>query len=329
MKQIRILPLINNDYNIEWLYQLFLLDKEKYEIVVDYEDPQYVLVVISHVIYRNALLYKQLQNIYSEDRIIIFLGDEAISPDMNLFDYAITYDDELFMRDRICRRPTVLWMRGGDKICKKNHLEYAEAEQKYDTRKFCSFIYSNAKANTHRASIFYGLNSYQNVDALGKYLHNCDIEITRNEKNWFELSIEQKENYRFSIAAENSFFRGYTSEKIISSFLAHSIPIYWGNPNIEKEFNPKAFINCHNYKDLNEVIEKVKTINEDKALWSYIVTQPWQTDEQISLQNEQINNYRSFTDHIFAQDIKDAKRIYQGTAVWNYIDFWMNKTVGM
>lgn len=280
------------------------------------------MVCISHVIYFDSL-YKKFQRVYSNDRIIIFLGDEAISPDMNLYDYAITYDDIFHMGDRICRRPTALSIRGMELICAGNHMKAENAEKEFEKRQFCNFIYSNSRANAYRDLLFYTLSRYQKVDALGSHLHNCDVEVTRENEDWFNLSIEEKKAYRFSIAAENSFFSGYTSEKIISSFLAYTVPVYWGNPNIAKEFNSKAFINCHDYESLDEVLETVVKVNEDKNLWCSMIEQPWQTTEQAAIQNKQIADYKRFTNNIFEQDIRDAKRVYQGTAIWNYIDFHM------
>lgn len=324
MKEIRILPITYAPYDLEWLYSLFCIDQREYRIVIDEENPQYILVFISHVIYFD-FLYKQFQKFYSNDRIIIFLGDEAISPDMNLYDYAITYDDIFSMGDRICRRPTALQVRGMGLISIGNQIKTENAGEEFERRKFCNFIYSNSNANAYRDLLFYTLNRYQKVDSLGSHLHNCATEVTRENENWFKLSIGEKKDYRFSIAAENSFFSGYTSEKIISSFLAHTVPVYWGNPNIAREFNPKAFINCHDYESVDEVLEAVIKVNEDKDLWCAMVEQPWQTMEQIDMQNKQIAEYRKFVNNIFNQDIQDAKRVYQGTSVWGYIDFCMNR----
>ena len=62
----------------------------------------------------------------------------------------------------------------------------------------------------------------------------------RAQQNWMESSVEQKSYYKFTIAAENAAFPGYTSEKLMTSFQAHSIPIYWGNRDVVDEFNPRG-----------------------------------------------------------------------------------------
>lgn len=324
MKQIKILPIHRNMDNIskETWYNALMIDRSKYDIKIDYDDPEYIIVWISHIIYVKNLwnLFKEK---YSEDRVIIFYGDEAISPDMNIFDYAIGYDDVLNMNDRVAWRPTIV-NRGGNEIRKKNRITYDEAEKEYGKRKFCNFIYSNGRANLNRDRLFYEISNYKNIDSLGRHLNNCENIITRKEANWFQLSIEMKRNYRFSIAAENSKFSGYTSEKIVSSFLSHSIPIYWGNVNIEKEFNKKAFINCNNLSG-KDIIELVRDIDENKDKWIDMVTQPWQTKEQEEYMDIKIKEYKEFIDNIFKQDLKNAKRVYSGTAVWNYFNHYIRE----
>lgn len=53
-----------------------------------------------------------------------------------------------------------------------------------------------------------------------------------------------KKHFRFSIDMENSSFDGYVSEKIFTGFLAQTIPVYFGDPNIENLINPRRFIHC-------------------------------------------------------------------------------------
>ena len=54
--------------------------------------------------------------------------------------------------------------------------------------------------------------------------------------------IDFLSSYKFSITMENSEGDGYISEKIIDSFIAGTIPIYYGNYMIDEYINPKAYI---------------------------------------------------------------------------------------
>jgi hypothetical protein len=48
--------------------------------------------------------------------------------------------------------------------------------------------------------------------------------------------------YRYSIAIENSVIPGYFTEKIADCYLAHTMPIYYGCPDIQQYFNPGSML---------------------------------------------------------------------------------------
>jgi hypothetical protein len=55
----------------------------------------------------------------------------------------------------------------------------------------------------------------------------------------------------FSIIIENTQQKNYFTEKIVDCFLAKSIPLYWGCPNICDFFDIEGIIE---FADLNELI---------------------------------------------------------------------------
>ena len=319
VKDIRIIPICVGGEMIteEDMYNRFPIDKNRFHVVIDRDNPEYLLVVISHVLYRKSVM-REFRRYYSKNRIAIFEGDEAISPDMNIFDYAITYDDSMIYEDRVCHRPFSMFVAGGSEIQHGNQMSREQAQKEYNRRKFCSFIYSNSNAYHVRDDLFYEISRYKKIDSLGKHLNNMGNHPDRENENWFASSLKAKREYRFSICAENGRMSGYTSEKIISAFLAGSIPIYWGNPNVVKEFNPEAFINCN---DTVDVIKAIREIEENRDLWVEMVTAQWQTDAQIKILRDQEKKYTDFINHIFDQDIGDAKRCPTTTAASYYADF--------
>ena len=60
---------------------------------------------------------------------------------------------------------------------------------------------------------------------------------------------------------------GYTTEKIYEPMIALSIPIYWGNPQINKDFNSKSFINWDEYGSNEKVVERIIEIDNDDDLY--------------------------------------------------------------
>jgi hypothetical protein len=67
--------------------------------------------------------------------------------------------------------------------------------------------------------------------------------------DWYGRGAIELENkwdglapYRFSIAVENSVVDHYWTEKISDCFLAYTIPLYWGCPNIHEYFPSDSYV---------------------------------------------------------------------------------------
>lgn len=196
------------------------------------------------------------------DCIRIFRTGESITPDFNVYDYAIGFD-WLEYGDRYFRYPSYA-MKPQEII---NKIEDKNiSEQIINRNKFCNFVYSNAGANAYRKDLFEALSEYRKVDSGGKYLNNVGYRV--------ENKYEFQKCYKFSIACENSEFYGYTTEKLIEAFAAKTIPIYWGNPAIGKEFNEDAFINCYLYNNMEDIVEKVREIDTHQNLYLEMLQQP-------------------------------------------------------
>lgn len=239
-----------------------------------------------------------------KDSIFIFLSYECVEPDMNLFDYAFTWDTDFVYGDRIAHNVSSIYENQG---FHKNDLTLEAARKILASNpSFCNFIYSHPCEP--RDSCFRLLSQYKRVDSSGFHLNNTGKKATRWYPNWYALSIEMKTGYKFSIAMENANRRGYHTEKILSSLRAHTVPIYWGDPAVADYVNPKAFINCNDYSSFDEVIERVKEIDNNDELWLDMVTQPWHTEEQISRVMHMLDENDAFLRNIFTQDIKSARR---------------------
>ena len=114
-------------------------------------------------------------------------------------------------------------------------------------KKFCAAVISNNRSTDFfRLKFIEKLNKYKQIDMGGKYLNNV---------GYISNKIEFLSSYKFSIAMENSEGDGYVSEKIIDSFLAGTIPIYYGDYMVEEFINPKAFILIRGEKDMIQKIE--------------------------------------------------------------------------
>lgn len=224
----------------------------------------------------------------------IFFSGENASPDFNKYDYAIAFDDISFA-DRYYRLPLFhLYLRPSDLAPQK--ITQAQWQQK---TKFCNFIYSNSEyADPRRVNFFLKLSAYKHVDSGGGLLNNTGGRV-KEKLPW-------QSDFRFSIAFENSLKPGYSTEKILQALQAGTIPIYWGNPCIDKDFNEKCFINCHAYTNFNEVIEAIKRLEGDEQACLNMLNEPW-FSKPIVMPIDDINLH-NFLFTICNQNKQSAKR---------------------
>ena len=200
------------------------------------------------------------KNLDYADCVKVFYTGENVLPDFNNCDYGVG-PDYLKFGDRYFHRSNI---SPSENICNRSAVE-----DSFFNRRFCNFIYSNANSGEGsllRQEFCQKLMEYKHVDCPGKVLHNMDAEDELAPRNgdWAQSKIEFLKKYKFTIAFENSCSDGYTTEKLVQPLQSFSIPIYWGNPLVTKDFNPKAFINCNDYdNDFEAVIERIKELDND------------------------------------------------------------------
>ena len=91
------------------------------------------------------------------------------------------------------------------------------------------------------------------------------------------------EDYKFTIAFENSSYPGYTTEKILHPMLMNSIAVYWGNPLVGKDFNTKSFVNVHDYKSIDDAIDRIIEIDKNETLYRQYLAEPYLKHNEIPL----------------------------------------------
>lgn len=147
--------------------------------------------------------------------------------------------------------------------------------------RFCNFVYSNAKPLQRR--LFYlKLRNYHNIDAPGLVLNNMP-----HLGGGIYDKLNFLKHYKFTIAFENESAKDYTTEKLYHALAVGSIPIYWGNPDVDAWFNPESFINCADFDDFNDVAEKVMEIDRDKDRYlKYLKANPILPNSKLGRLNE-------------------------------------------
>lgn len=274
------------------------------------DEPDYVISKESRDFYASCILG------YPNAKVRVLFAGEAFVPDFNLFDYAIGFDF-LDFNDRYFRLNTFNFFSFDTTYGALVKSDEWVDEVLNSNRKFCNFIYSNGQSNSMRVSLFNALSRYKAVDAAGALLRNTERRIETGD-NWMQAKVNFQKGYKFSTAIENSNYQGYTTEKLLHPMAAGSIPIYWGNPLVGDEFNSEAFINCHDYSNLDEIVARVCEIDQDDCIYEKILREPWHTPSQIESNSRNASKFEEFLFNIFDQTPNDARRRGDGTWVWRY-----------
>jgi hypothetical protein len=216
----------------------------------------------------------------------IFFYEENIVPDFNYYDYAIGMQNLSFGGRH-------LYIPYYANFLSLPPQDRSNLSHDLVRRKFCNFIYNNATRGSGtaiRQDFCRKLMQFKHVDCPGAVLNNMKGGINdRWSSDWERGKIEFLKNYKFCIAFENSSQIGYTTEKLYFAFMANSVPIYWGNPDVAKDLNPRAFVNCNDYgNDFDAVIKRVAELDGDDELYMSMLREnplnrPWHEnfDEKI------------------------------------------------
>lgn len=254
---------------------------EKYQVQLS-EEPEYL--------FYSCFGYEHLKY----NCIRIFYSGECFTPNFNECDYAISFD-RIDFGDRYKRIPLYkLFQYKSDYASLFNRPIFTKENLKEKTG-FCSFVYSNCFAQDSRTKIFEMLSSYKQVSSGGRYRNNIGGAVS--DKKAFQSL------HKFAIAFENTSYDGYCTEKLMEAFAAGTIPIYYGDPRVAEEFNTKAFVNCHDYDSLEEVIAKIIEIDSDNDLYVSI-----RNESPVFISHLSENGLAEFLYNIVEQDYEKAYR---------------------
>ncbi len=195
------------------------------------------------------------------DCIKIFFTGENIRPNFRQCDYAFSFDYENHAGKNYRLPLYALYSGIGDLTAPKDPEEIAG-----EKKKFCNFVNSNPRAK-RRIRFYEKLSKYKKVDSGGRVLNNVGGPVADK--------LEFIKNYKFTIAFENESYPGYTTEKIFQPMRMNSIPIYWGNPLVNTDFNTQSFINCHEFKNDEEIIQRIIEIDKNEELYLKYLSAPW------------------------------------------------------
>lgn len=199
---------------------------------------------------------------------------ENVRPDMERYDWAISFSHFDPPHPRHFRLPLYAWylrqFNGGLDALVRQSGETPGS----DRPRFCNFVFRNGGCR-ERNSLFKRLSEYKRIDAPSSLMNN----MPRFEQGPGEGDSPAKQrfirNYKFTIAYENASTPGYTTEKITDAMMAGSVPIYWGNPLVGLDFNPRAMINRHDFASDEDFVNYIIAVDQDDGLYARIAREPY------------------------------------------------------
>lgn len=151
--------------------------------------------------------------------------------------------------------------------------DYDRTMRAKDKTGFCSFVVRNGGCE-QRNNLFHRLNQYKIVDAGGPLFNNVGGPIDQDGFNSHITKRDFLRSRKFHIAYENSSYPGYVTEKILHGFLADTIPIYWGSPCVEMDFNTSAFVSRHDFQTDDEMIDYIMFLDNNDHEYDKMMERP-------------------------------------------------------
>ena len=192
----------------------------------------------------------------------IFYTGENIPPDWSACDWAFSFEHT--PHPRHFRLPH--WPFYVDPLALVKPIDHDPATILSQKKRFCAFVVSNPLCRT-RNDFFRKLSRYKPVDSGGKVLNTLGHRV--GDKQAF------LRDYKFTIAFENESHPGYTTEKIVEPMLANSIPIYWGDPLVGRDFDTSSFLSAHDSPSLDDLVDRVVEVDRNPSLHLQLLGRPW------------------------------------------------------
>ena len=239
----------------------------------------------------------------------VFLTGENIKPDLRFCDYSFSFEPTTARHFQL---PNFVRYDSFPEFRQQQFGPVVTEMRNHPKTEFCNFVYSNKRAK-ERIVFCKKLMKYKRVDCPGPVLNNMPTIDKPNKPSRIMNKLYFIKKYKFTIAFENESDIGYVTEKIFQPLLVGSIPIYWGSPQVTQYFNPKSFINCHDYQSFDEVIERVIEIDNDDNLYQqYLSERPFGKESKIHQLSEEavLNRLEKIIGSIGKVKPVSQKRVY-------------------
>jgi len=205
----------------------------------------------------------------------VFLTGENVVPVMERCEFAMSFAVDMHDPNHL-RLP--LWVYENrasgyrpEQLIKAPNTDWEKVAN--EKTKFCNYVYSYPV--NHREEVFSALSKYKRVDAAGQCSNNMNGWTVPREPNRLAGKLGFLRSYKFTLAMENAVWPGYMTEKLVDPMYVNSIPIYIGDPQARKSFNPESFIDVSSFGSVREMLEFVAEVDNSRDLYLKMLAAPF------------------------------------------------------
>jgi hypothetical protein len=153
----------------------------------------------------------------------------------------------------------------------KSLLKYAY--ELYKRARYEQYRYANTQSlnelrlrlmlffSKHSKLCIYGPGWSAGKNIPKKYREDLSLMATSDYLGVCKNKIDVLRGYTFALCIENVRWPGYVTEKIIDCFVAGTIPIYFGAPDIEKLIPSDAYIHLDNFSNWNDLLDYIQNMS--------------------------------------------------------------------
>lgn len=197
------------------------------------------------------------ENVKCDKKNIIFIGGECTGTGTYSAEFLDQFGKVITCQDRITHSDKTLFHTANPWFVGKTYDELI-ASNLVPKSKNISIICSNKQfTDGHK-------KRYDFCMKLKDYF-GSDIDLFGRGIKDFEDKWEVLSEYKYSIAIENYVEPNWFTEKLYDCFLAHTIPFYYGCPNVDNYFSKDSYIgiDLENFEHSKIVIEKTLNNNSN------------------------------------------------------------------
>lgn len=204
------------------------------------------------IIFEDILITEKVK---CDKRNIIFIGGECSTTGTYSKNFLDQFGTVITCQDRIIHTGKTLFHTANNWFVGKNYDELITNSYVPKTKKLSLICSDKQFTDGHK-------KRYDFCMKLKDHFGN-DIDLFGRGINNFEDKWEVLSDYKYSIAIENYVEPHWFTEKLYDCFLAHTVPFYFGCPNIDSYFSKNSYIgiDLENFEYSKKVIEN--TLNND------------------------------------------------------------------